>query len=163
MAEKISADALNYLTSGIQAEIAAYVFYKESLKIVTDPDLKIKIAEFAEQERKHFLALEKHYDRYVRSEKWVTYRDTLNRGDLPEIDESMGAKHVKRIEQVKAAKTTLDVLQIALNLEKEASELYKEAAGKATIADVKETFEFLMQFELGHVRIVEQWITQEQN
>ena len=28
MAEPISAEALNYLTMGIQAEIAAYVFYK---------------------------------------------------------------------------------------------------------------------------------------
>ena len=77
--------------------------------------------------------------------------------DLPEIDASMGDKHVKRIDRVnKASSTMMEILQIALELEKEAYALYSDAAKTATAPDVTKTFEYLMNFEMGHVRNVEQ-------
>ena len=155
MTEKISAEALTYLTSGIQAEISAYVFYKIGIDKVTDAKIKETLGVFANEERKHFLALEKQYDQYVRSEKWVTYRDILNKDGLPTIDESMGEKHIKRIDQVKKATSMVEILEIALELEKEAYALYSEAAKKSTEADVKKTFEYLTHFELGHIHNVE--------
>ena len=103
MAESISAEALNYLTMGIQAEISAYVFYKIGATKISEERQKQTLLHFAGEERKHFLTLERHYDQYVRSEKWVTYRDTMNREELPVIDESMGDKHVKRIDRVQKA------------------------------------------------------------
>ncbi len=156
----ISAQALNYLTAGIQAEIAAYVFYKIGASKVDDADIKNTMLHFATEERKHFLTLEHQYDQHVRSEKWVTYRDILNRDGLPEIDESMGDKHVQRIAEVKAAKGKNDILAIALQLEKEAYELYSEAAKVSVEPDVKKTFEYLSQFEMGHIRNVESMMAQ---
>lgn len=158
MANEISAEALNYLTGGIQAEIAAYVFYKIGLEKISDKKIKDTMAHFAGEERKHFLTLERHYDQYVRSEKWVTYRDIMNREGLPEIDESMGEKHQRRIERVKSSSTLKDILSLALELEKEAHAFYSEAVKKTTTEDVKKTFEFLVQFELNHVRAVEEMI-----
>ncbi len=151
----ISSQALNFLTAGIQAEIAAYVFYRVGAEKISDSDVKQTMLHFAGEERKHFLTLEHQYDQHVRSEKWVTYRDIMNKDGLPTIDESMGEKHVKRIAAVKAAKSKQEILAIALQLEKEAYEMYSEAAKVATEADIKKTFEYLTQFEMGHIRNVE--------
>jgi rubrerythrin len=158
MADQISAEALNYLTNGIQAEISAYVFYKIGLDKISDQSVRETMMHFANEERKHFLTLEKLYDQYVRSEKWVTYRDIMNRDGLPEMDETMAEKHHLRIERVKQAQKLMDILEIALELEKEAYALYSEAAENTTTEDVKKTFEFLTQFELGHVHNVEEMI-----
>jgi len=155
MAESISAEALSYLTMGIQAEISAYVFYKIGATKIGDSKAKETMLHFAGEERKHFLTLERHYDQYVRSEKWVTYRDTMNREELPLIDESMGEKHVKRIDQVQKASNMMEILRIALELEKEAYALYSEAAKTTAASDVKDTFVYLTNFEMGHVRTVE--------
>lgn len=161
MKDGISAEALDYLSSGIKAEIAAYVFYKMSAAKIDRAELSQTLLKFANEERKHFLSLEKQYDHYVRSEKWVTYRDILAKDEMPDIDEKIGEKHVKRIDKMQAAETNLDVLKLALELEQEAHQLYTEAAGKSEQADVKKTFEFLAQFELGHVKYVEELIAAE--
>ena len=158
MAESISAEALNYLTMGIQAEISAYVFYKIGVTKVSNDKIRETLKHFAGEERKHFLTLERHYDQYVRSEKWITFRDVMNRDELPTIDESMGEKHVKRIDRVNKAGGTMEILQIALELEKEALELYTAAVKTATTPDIKSTFEYLVSFEAGHVRNVESMI-----
>lgn len=158
MAEQLSADAFKYITLGIQSEIAAYVFYKNGSAKVADQKVKETMLRLANEERNHFLKLESHYDRYVRSEMWVTYRDIMSRDGLPDIDESMGQKHVKRLEQVQKAQSTVEILQIALELEKEAHDLYSEALKTATEPDVKETFELLADFEASHIRNVEAMI-----
>lgn len=161
MVEEISPEVLDYLSLGIKAEIAAYVFYKNSSEKMSKEPLKKRLIEFADQERGHFLALEKLYDRYVRSEKWVTYRDILSKNGIPDIDETIGEKHVARFSRMQAATQTLDILQIALEFEKEAEKLYSEAARKTDKADVRQTFEFLANFEMGHVKWVEELIAAE--
>jgi rubrerythrin len=159
--DELSTEALDYLSLGIKSEIAAYVFYKSSAKKMEREALKKRLLEFADQERGHFLSLEKLYDRYVRSEKWVTYRDLLSKDGIPDIDETIGEKHVRRIAQMNAATSALDILNIALEFEKEARQLYVDGAGKANQEDVKKTFEFLANFELGHVKWVEELIAAE--
>ncbi len=159
--DELSTEALDYISLGIKAEIAAYVFYKSAAEKMTREALKNRLLEFADQERGHFLSLEKLYDHYVRSEKWVTYRDLLSKDGIPDIDETIGEKHVQRLARMNAASTTLDILNIALESEKEARQLYLDGAGKANQDDVKKTFEFLANFELGHVKWVEELIAAE--
>lgn len=161
MSEELSPEALDYLSAGIKSEIAAYVFYKKFAAKTNSEKLRDTMLSFANEERKHFLSLEQRYDHYVRSEKWVTYRDILGRDGLPDIDETIGEKHVKRIAEMEAATSNIDVLKIALAFEEEARDLYTEAAAKSTAADVKETFEFLAKFEAGHVKFVGELIAAE--
>jgi rubrerythrin len=161
MSNDVSPEVLEYLSSGIKAEIAAYVFYKKSADKLDRDEIKDALRGFANEERKHFLSLEKIYDKHVRSEKWVTYRDTLKQDGLPEIDEQIGDKHVARLARMAAAKTNLDVLNIALELEQEAFKLYSEAKTKSADLEVKELFEFLSKFEQGHVQFVQELIAKE--
>jgi rubrerythrin len=59
------------------------------------------------------------------------------------------------------ATTTLEILKIALEFEKEARDLYTAGVAKADKEDVKETFKFLANFEMGHVKWVEELIAAE--
>ena len=161
MSDQISSEALDYLSAGIKSEIAAYVFYKKFAAKANNEKLSETMLRFAEEERKHFLYLEERYDRYVRSEKWVTYRDALNREGLPDIDETIGEKHMRRLAEMDQAQSNLDVLKIALSLEEDARDLYSEAAEKATEDEIKKTFEFLTKFEVGHVKYVRELIAAE--
>ncbi len=156
----LSTKALDYLSRGIISEIAAYVFYKTGAQNLSDEELVAAMQHFADEERKHFLTLEHQYDQNVRSERWVTYRDIMNQDGLPEIDEEMGDRHVSRLERVKKASEIMDILDIALELEQDAYNLYKEAAENADDAELRKTFEYLTQFEMGHINNVKQMMAE---
>ena len=65
-------DTLAVLTSGIQAEVASYVFYLEAVKKSPSDELKDMWRELAADEKQHFQILERQYDSLVRSEKWIS-------------------------------------------------------------------------------------------
>lgn len=151
-------EVLEALTSGIQSEVAAYVFYIEAAKKITTGDFKETIENLALEEKKHFFILESQYDSLVRSEKWITTADILRREDLPEIGEEMAEKHKDLVEAVKKLSTELEILQMALKLEEEARDLFAGLAQKAKSEEGRKMFTHLSGFEEGHVRLVKSMI-----
>lgn len=152
---KFTEEALKFLNLGIESELAAYVFYKKALKLIEDPTLKEVVEKLAADEKGHFLTLEDEYDENVRSECWAPYRDIMEKPGLPEIDEMLQETHVHLLERVKSMKTKKEFLAVALMLEKEALELFTNAAATVTNPDFKKVFEHLAAFEQGHVQIIE--------
>ncbi|HEY3488760.1 MAG TPA: ferritin family protein [Candidatus Deferrimicrobiaceae bacterium] len=152
---KFTEDALKFLNLGIESELAAYVFYKKALKLITDPALKETVEKLAADEKGHFLSLEDEYDENVRSECWAPYRDIMEKPGLPEIDEMLQETHVYLLDRVKSMKTRKEFLDIALMLEKEALKLFTDAAATVTNPEFKKVFEHLASFEQGHVQIIE--------
>ena len=152
---KFTEEALKFLNLGIESELAAYVFYKKALKLIEDPTLKEVVEKLAADEKGHFLTLEDEYDENVRSECWAPYRDIMEKPGLPEIDEMLQETHVHLLERVKSMKTRKEFLTVALMLEKEALDLFTNAAATVTNPDFKKVFEHLASFEQGHVQIIE--------
>lgn len=152
---KFTEEALKFLNLGIESELAAYVFYKKALKLIDDPTLKEVVEKLAADEKGHFLTLEDEYDENVRSECWAPYRDIMEKPGLPEIDEMLQETHVHLLERVKSMKTKKEFLAVALMLEKEALDLFTNAAATVTNPDFKKVFEHLAAFEQGHVQIIE--------
>jgi len=152
---QISADALKYVNLGINSEIAAYVFYKHAGSIVKDKELRDTLLKLAGDEKGHFLSLEDLYDRNVRSEMWAPYKDILSKAGLPDIDELVQETHKELLGKIRGLSTKKEVLEMALMLEKEAFDLFSNAAGKTKDTDVKKVFEFLMGFEKNHVQLIE--------
>ncbi len=148
-------DTLAVLTSGIQAEVASYVFYLEAVKKSPSDELKDMWRELAADEKQHFQILERQYDSLVRSEKWISTADILKKEGLPEIGEDMTRRHQDLVDQVAKAEGIIEVLEIALRLEKEANGTYTKGAEIADSAEGKEMFERLAKFELGHVRKIQ--------
>jgi rubrerythrin len=152
---QFSEDALKFLNLGINSEIAAYIFYKQAGKIVQDTELRETLLKLAGDEKEHFLSLEDLYDRSVRSEMWAPYKDILSKKGLPDIDELVQETHKELLAKIRGLSTKKEVLEMALFLEKEAFDLFRNASGKTKDPDVKKVFEFLMGFERNHVVLIE--------
>ena len=151
-------DTLAALTSGIQSEVAAYVFYVEAVKKVDDPGLVESLKQLAGEEKNHFQVLERQYDSLVRSEKWISTADVLMQNGLPEIDEKMTSQHQGLIDEVAGTESVGAVLEMALRLEEEAYDLFTQAAARSDSDEGRQMFERLARFEEGHVGLVKQMI-----
>ena len=147
-------DTLAALTSGIQSEVATYVFYLAAAKKSFARDIKSTLEKLALEEKEHFHILERQYDSLVRSEKWISTADILKRPGLPEIGEEMTGEHQALIDEVSKARSVRAILDIALRLEKEAQALFVKSAGKVGSQEGRRMFERLAGFEEGHVRLI---------
>ncbi|MDH3892883.1 MAG: ferritin family protein [candidate division Zixibacteria bacterium] len=152
-------DTLAALTSGIQSEVASYVFYIEAAKKVEDSELRESLKQLAGEEKDHFQILERQYDSLVRSEKWISTADVLMQNGLPEIDEEMTQQHRQLIDEVAGTETVGSILEIALRLEEEARDLFTQAAARSESDEGRQMFERLSKFEEGHVGLIRQMIS----
>lgn len=141
---------LDGLSKGIQAELAAYVFYKKAMKLTDDDKLRDLLGFLAGEEKDHYRILEGQYDNLVRSEMWNTISDVLRQKGLPDIDEKMEQVHEDLIEDITESSKPLEVLDIALILEERAINLYTDMARRVDNPQGKEMFEYLAKFEKGH-------------
>ena len=153
---KIAEDALKFLNLGIESELAAYVFYRRASKMIGDENIRKVLDGLSMDEKEHFLQLEDAYDKNVRSECWAPYKDIMSRDGLPDIDEMMQETHKELLSKVPSLKSRKDALEIALTLEKEAADLYRNASSKAKDPEIKKIFDHLVAFEKVHVKKIEQ-------
>jgi rubrerythrin len=151
-------DILANLSFAIQAEIAAYVFYKHAMEKVEDKDTREALRSLANDEREHFRILESQYDSLHRSERWITYKDALLVKGLPDIDEKITDAQKTMLEEIDSLTSVKDILELGLGKEERSYELYKGMLSKAASTEGKDTLERLMNFELGHVRKLESLI-----
>ena len=152
---KFSDEALTFLNLGIESEIAAYVFYRNASRLVSDEALRKVFDKLSMDEKGHFLTLEDEFDQNVRSECWAPYKDILCKEGLPDIDELVQETHKELLGRIGRLKGKKDVLEMALSLEKEAFDLFSGASAKAEDAGVKKIFDHLAAFEKGHVLLIE--------
>jgi rubrerythrin len=148
-------EILDSLAFAIQAEVSAYVFYINATEKVSDDEIKETLRDLASDEKEHFRVLESQYDALHRSERWITYKDALLAEDLPEINEKITEAQRDMLEELESLNTQDEVLEMALDKEQKAYEFYKSQLEKVDSPEGRETFERLMNFELGHVRKIE--------
>ncbi len=145
-------DSLNY---GIAAEIKSYVFYKEAAWLTKQPNFRETLLRLAGDEKEHYHILERQHHSLIKSEQWVSYNDILAQKGLPDISEEMAEIHRELLDSIRTAKGEREILQIALSLEEDANRVFSKAAADATDPEEKSTFEFLANFERGHIKIIQ--------
>ncbi len=150
----VNPQILNALSTGIQSEIASYVFYIEAAKKSETREFRDVLQKLAAEEKMHFQILEGQHSSLIRSEQWVSTADILKRDGLPEIDEDMSQTHRELIEEVRNADSTGEILEIAFRLEEEAYELFDREARRSTSPEGKKVFADLAKFEQGHMTII---------
>ena len=149
--------SLDVLSGGINAELAAYMFYKKAAGKVTDEKHIAAFDRLAGEEKDHYWTLEAEYDSLVRSEKWVTYNDLMRKSGLPELPEEMAQTHKKRIDTLDRLSDIKDILELALELENEAYDYYRSQMEKMTDPAAREMLEYLSKFEMGHINLITKW------
>jgi len=149
-------DTLAALTTGIQAEVASYVFYIEAAKKAESDEHKKILEKLAHEEKDHYQILERQYDSLVRSEKWISTSDILKQQGLPDIPEEMSAEHQNLVDEVDRADSMLIILDIAYRLEEEAFVLFTDAIDMCVSAEGKKIFTELAKFEQGHMILIDE-------
>ena len=152
----VSKETLKALTTGINAEIASYVFYLEASKMQSAVKIKSILEELALEEKRHFQILERQHSSLIRSEQWISTADVLKSKDLPEISEDMSAVHRELINEVRKTISIGAILDIAYRLEEEAYNLFASQEAKAESDEGRKIFRELAKFEQGHMRKIDE-------
>ncbi len=150
--------SLDILSGGINAELAAYVFYKKAAGKVDNDKYAQMFEKLAGEEKDHYWTLEAEYDSLLRSEKWVTYNDLMRKSGLPDMPEEMAETHKKRIDRLESLDKIDEILGLALELEQEAYDYYISQIDRVDDPVAREMLDFLSKFELGHVNLIRKWI-----
>jgi rubrerythrin len=150
--------SLDVLTGGINAELAAYMFYKKAAWKVDNEKHIAALDRLASEEKDHYWTLEAEYDSLVRSEKWVTYNDLMRKSGLPEMPEEMAETHKKRIDALDDLSDIKAILKLALELENEAYNYYSSQMVKMSDPAAKEMLQYLSKFEMGHINLITKWM-----
>lgn len=132
-------DELEALRIAIQSEIDSYKMYKESIKHVRDKQGKELLLALSEEERRHRRELESEYGRV--SGKRLLY---IN---LP--------KKRRLFREIRPEATPLEILEIAIEQEKESVEFFEKAAIRTPDAGGKRVFERLAKEEQNHLQLLE--------
>jgi rubrerythrin len=150
--------SLDILTWGINSELAAYMFYKKAAEKIDNQKLITTFETLAGEEKDHYWTLEAEYDSVVRSEKWNTYNDLMRKSGLPEMPEEMTDIQRKRIEMLDTVTDIGKILEIALELEKDAFNYYSSQQEKIDDPVAKEMLGFLAKFEQSHINLIKRWM-----
>jgi rubrerythrin len=150
--------SLDALSRGINAELAAYVFYKRAGEILKHKELSLLFDKLAGEEKDHYWILEAEYDSLVRSEKWVSYNDIMRKSGLPQIPEDMAETHKKRLAILEKTTDPASVLKLAITLEEEARDFYKSQLDIVDEPAARDFYNFLTKFEQGHVTVLTGWL-----
>ena len=157
---QVKPQTLAALTSGIQSEVASYVFYVEAAKRSMAADFRDVLEKLALEEKDHFHILEREHHSLIRSEKWISTADILKMKGLPEISEEMSEQHRDLITEVQKAPNVISILNIAYRLEEDAYELFTREASRSDSPEGKSVFEGLARFEQGHMSIIANMINE---
>lgn len=152
----VSKETLSALTTGINSEIATYVFYIEASKHDASAKFRSVLEDLAREEKKHFQILERQHNSLIKSEQWISLADVLKSEDLPEINEEMSSTHKELVDEVRRAHSAKQILDIAYRLEEEAYELFAGQAAKADSEEGKKIYVELSKFEQGHMRKIDE-------
>lgn len=150
--------SLDTVSMGINAELAAYIFYKRASEKIEDQQIAAMLTKLAGEEKDHYWTLEAEYDSLVRSEKWISYNDIMRKDGLPEIPEEMTEKHKSRLDALEATSDSRSILEMAIELEEEARDFYRSQIDKADDPLAMEMYTFLSKFEQGHVNLINNWL-----
>ncbi len=150
--------SLDTLSIGINAELAAYIFYKRASEKIEDQAIVAMLTNLAAEEKNHYWMLESEYDSLVRSEKWISYNDIMRKDGLPEIPDEMSEKHKKRLDALETTSDIRSILEMALTLEEEARDFYRSQIDKIDDPLAVEIFTFLSKFEQGHINLISGWL-----
>ena len=132
-------DDLQALRIAIQSEMDAYHYYKKALKLFRDQDSKALLSTLADVERKQLKKLEQKYSNL--SGKRLLYINLPRRRGFKK--------------PIEPNSTVLQILETAIEQERESINLYKKAAQRTIDAKGKQMLEELAEEEKYQIDLLE--------
>jgi len=135
------------LREAMQAERTGHTFYKNAAMTTQDPRGKEVFEQLAREELEHFEFLAAHYKSMV--DKGTLAQGAALKGHA-EVDPESPLFSEQLKERIQDAHFEMSAISIAVQLELNAINRYRELAAKATLPEVKRFFEELASWESSH-------------
>jgi len=138
-------DAVDALKLAIERERGANRFYRQAEDMTEDPNGKVMFKWLAKEELRHLVKLRQQLKSVLDSNKWLEWRRVttpIERAEFPPVSEATGMVKVGAGEQ--------DALRQAIDSEREAIALYKEAEDSTPDLQGKAMFKALAREEEGY-------------
>ena len=142
-------ELLEGLREAMQAERHGHTFYKTAAMNTQDPKGKEVFEQLAREELEHFEFLSAHY-RAVAASGELSKEAKLTGHAEVDPDSPIFSSQLR--ERIKDAHFEMSAMAIAVQLELNAINRYRELAAKATLPAVKKFFEELANWESSHYR-----------
>lgn len=142
---------LDALKRGILLERKGKIFYEVAAKQAEDLSVKKFFQEMSDDESYHDRYLSNIYSNLNRS-------GLIPKIDLTESDIRKASRFVidnDLITKISSASYEAAAISAAIEMEKKSIQLYSEQADKATDSEEKNMFEFLRNWEKGHLEVLE--------
>ena len=140
---------LEGLREAMRAERHGHTFYKTAAMNTQDPTGKEVFEQLAREELEHFEFLAAHYKSVL--DKGQLDADAKLTGHA-EVDPESPIFSNQLRERIKDAHFEMSAISIAVQLELNAINRYRELAAKASIPEVKKFFEELANWESSHYK-----------
>lgn len=140
---------LKGLQEAMQAERHGHTFYKTAAMTTQDPRGKETFELLAEEELAHFKFLAAHYKSMQAN--GILSPDAKLEGSA-QVGEESPIFSAQLKERIKDAHFEMSALAIAVQLELNAIHRYKQLAAEATLPEVKQFFERLVEWETAHYK-----------
>lgn len=150
-------DTVDALKLAIERERGANKFYLKAVEMTENPDGKRMFKWLAKEELRHLAKLRQQLKSVLDNNKWLEWRRVtapIERSEFPSIPEAIGVVKVDASER--------DALRQAIDSERVAIALYKEAEDSTPDLRGKAIFQALAREEEGHLELLEEeleWIT----
>ena len=150
-------DAVDALKLAIEREMGANKFYRKAVDMTEDPNGKRTYRWLAKEELRHLAKLRQQLKSVLENNKWLEWRRAtapIESSELPPLSEATGPIKVNAEER--------DALHQAIDSEREAIALYKEAEDSTPDLRGKAMFKALAREEEGHLALLEEeleWVT----
>ena len=147
--------ALLALNIAIQTEKDGHEFYLGAAGKTNDPQGKALFASLAADEIEHLRLLEGQREALTKEQRWLPHSEL---GQEAQVTKAEGAPIFSRgalAQDINAYTSDLSALRVAYLMEKDAVSFYSKAASETDDPDGKAMYEYLVEMEKEHQRILE--------
>lgn len=127
-------------------------FYLESVEKVSNELIKDLLTSLAKDEEEHYNSFKTIYDSFKENNNWPEEVKITANKNSKTIFEEYAAKNK---EEVKDAKDEMDIVKMALEIEKKSYNFYKKLTEKIEENNVKMFFEKLADVENEHYKLLD--------
>ena len=144
-------ELLNSLRQAMLSERDGYQFYSMAAGQAEDPDAARMFSHLAEEEMRHFSALQQKYQSLLDTDTW----DPDKTWDVPGQPEDPGRIFSDDfVRRIRGRHLEMAALSIGILLEKQSFEFYERQAEASEQVSVQDFFRQLANWEDGHYRML---------
>lgn len=139
------------LEDAVGMELAGLRFFERASGAMKHPRAKQMFLDLAKQEHRHINVLELQLGRVSEGKEWVDVNEAMA---IPASGTAIFREQDLKELPLRPEAGELEVLELGMEIERKSIEYYREAGSKSENPRARETFDWLVSEETGHLTIL---------